>query len=122
MRKSVHDQRRQALFHANSDAAIGMCLVAHAFASGGDNTLDLHTMVISAQFKRPDQPDAHIKTGMIASFYTEDTIFLADTHLKNRSEAQAAFISPMKTALAKGVKCTNHTDFNVAPIDQMLVV
>jgi hypothetical protein len=28
----------------------------------------------------------------------------------------------MKTALAKGVKCTNHTDFNVAPIDQLLVV
>jgi hypothetical protein len=35
---------------------------------------------------------------------------------------QASFLSPMKTALEKGLKPTNHTDFNVAPIDQMMVV
>ena len=28
----------------------------------------------------------------------------------------------MKTAISKGLKPTNHTDFNVAPIDQMMVV
>ena len=122
MLKKVYDQGLQATFHANGDAAIDMCLAAHAFASGGDYTPDRRTTVIHSQFVRPDQLDAYVKTGMIASFYTEHTFFFADAHIKNRGEAQATFISPMKTALAKGVKCTNHTDFNVAPIDQMLVV
>ena len=28
----------------------------------------------------------------------------------------------MKTALGLGIRCANHTDFNVAPIDQMFVL
>jgi predicted amidohydrolase YtcJ len=59
---------------------------------------------------------------MIPSLYTEHTFFFADAHIKNRGMEQASFISPMKTAIAKGLKPTNHTDFNVAPIDQMMVV
>jgi hypothetical protein len=122
MLKKVYDQDLQALFHANGDAAIDMCIAAHEHASGGDYRKDRRTTVIHSQFVRPDQLDTYVRTGMMASFYTEHTFFFADAHVKNRGEAQAAFISPMKTALAKGVKCTNHTDFNVAPIDQMLVV
>ena len=38
------------------------------------------------------------------------------------SDSQAEFISPLKTALSKGIVFANHTDFNVAPIDQLLVL
>ena len=122
MLKKVYDNGLQCLFHANGDGAIDMCIKAHEYASGGDFTKDRRTTVIHSQFVRPDQLDKYVKEGIIASFYTEHTFFFADTHIKNRGEAQAFFISPMKTALAKGVKCTNHTDFNVAPLDQMLVI
>jgi len=99
-----------------------MCIKAHKHASGGDYSKDRRTTVIHSQFVRPDQLDTYAKENILASFYTEHTFFFADAHIRNRGAAQAAFLSPMKTALAKGVKCTNHTDFNVAPIDQMLVV
>jgi hypothetical protein len=122
MLKKVYDNGLQSMFHANGDGAIDMCIKAHEFASGGDYTKDRRTTVIHSQFVRPDQLDKYVKENIMASFYTEHTFFFADAHIKNRGEQQASFISPMKTALAKGVKCTNHTDFNVAPIDQMLVV
>jgi len=122
MLKKVYDLGLQCTFHANGDAAIDMCIKAHEHASGGDYSKDRRTTVIHSQFVRPDQLDTYAKENILASFYTEHTFFFADAHIRNRGAAQAAFLSPMKTALAKGVKCTNHTDFNVAPIDQMLVV
>ena len=44
------------------------------------------------------------------------------THVANRGEKQASFISPMKAAIAAGLKPTNHTDAFVVPINQMLTV
>ena len=122
MLKKVYDMGLQCIFHANGDAAIDMCIKAHEHASGGDFSKDRRTTVIHSQFVRSDQLDTYVKEKILASFYTEHTFFFADAHIRNRGEAQASFLSPMKTAIAKGVKCTNHTDFNVAPIDQMLVV
>ncbi len=59
---------------------------------------------------------------IIPSFYTEHTYFFATTHIANRGQKQGEFISPLHTALAKGIKFVNHTDFNVAPIDQLFVL
>jgi len=59
---------------------------------------------------------------MTPSFYTEHTFYFADTHVLNRGEAQASFISPMRAAIDKGLRPTNHTDFVVAPLDQMFVM
>ncbi len=59
---------------------------------------------------------------MIPSFFTEHTAFFGDTHVLNRGKEQAYFMSPMKTAIGMGLRPTNHTDFNVAPIDQMFVI
>jgi predicted amidohydrolase YtcJ len=59
---------------------------------------------------------------IMPSFFTEHCFYFGETHIKNRGKEQAAFLSPMKTALALGIRCQNHTDFNVSPIDQMFVV
>jgi len=56
------------------------------------------------------------------SFFTEHCYYFGETHLKNRGKEQTNFLSPMKTALSMGIRCQNHTDFNVSPIDQMFVV
>ncbi len=122
MLKKVYDKGVQSTFHANGDGAIDMCIQAHEYASGDSPTEDRRTTIIHSQFVREDQLDKYVEYKMIPSFYTEHTFFFADAHIKNRGLTQASFISPMKTAITKGLKPTNHTDFNVAPIDQMMVL
>ena len=56
------------------------------------------------------------------SFYTKHTYYFADTHVRNRGERQAFFLSPMRAAIDKGLRPTNHTDSVVAPLDQISVV
>jgi hypothetical protein len=59
---------------------------------------------------------------LIPSFYTDHTFFFGDTHVKNLGKERAYFLSPMKTALGLGLRPTNHTDFAVLPMDQMLTI
>jgi predicted amidohydrolase YtcJ len=122
MVKRVYDNKLQLLHHANGDGAIDALLKAHEFAAAGDLSADRRTTAIHSQFVRPDQLDKYARYKIIPSFYTEHTFFFADAHLKNRGREQASFMSPMRAALDRGLRPTNHTDFNVAPIDQMLVV
>ncbi|MDN3641221.1 amidohydrolase [Lutimonas halocynthiae] len=122
MLKNIYDKGLQSTFHANGDGAIDMCIKAHEFAASDNLSQERRTTIIHSQFVRLDQLDKFVAYKMIPSLYTEHTFFFADAHIKNRGLEQASFISPMKTAIEKGLKPTNHTDFNVAPIDQMMVV
>jgi predicted amidohydrolase YtcJ len=120
--KRIYDLGLQSNFHANGDAAIDMLLKAHEFAAGDDPSKERRTTIIHSQFVRKDQLEKYVKYKMIPSFYTEHTYYFADTHIKNRGMDQASFISPMRSAIAMGLRPTNHTDFNVVPIDQMFVL
>lgn len=120
--KRIYDMGLQSSFHANGDGAIDMLLKAHEFAAAGDLARDRRTLSIHSQFIRRDQIDRFAEYKIIPSFFTLHTFYFADTHIRNRGLAQASFISPIKTAIARGLRPTNHTDFNVAPIDQMFVV
>lgn len=122
MVKKVYDLGLPLNLHANGDAAIDLFLRAHEFAAAGSLDKARRTTVIHSQFVRRDQLDKYLAYRVIPSFYTEHTFYFADAHIKQRGKAQAEFISPMKTALAMGLHPTNHTDFNVAPLDQMFVV
>jgi predicted amidohydrolase YtcJ len=118
MVKQVYDANLPLIVHCNGDAAIDNFLLAHRLALGDRKAGDHRTSIIHCQFVRPDQLD----TNIIPSFYTEHTYFFAETHIKNRGREQAEFISPLKTALSKEIVFANHTDFNVAPIDQLFVL
>lgn len=120
--KYFYDNNIQVLIHANGDAAIDMLLKAHEFAAGKDLSKDRRTTVIHSQFVRKDQLEKYKAYNIIPSFYTEHTYFFGDTHIENRGMEQASFMSPLNTALKMGIPATNHTDFNVLPIDQMMVV
>ena len=50
------------------------------------------------------------------------TYFWGDVHRKNLGETRAAFISPMAAAMDAGLKATNHTDFNVTPLNPFFVL
>ena len=59
---------------------------------------------------------------IVPSFYTLHTYYFAEAHIANRGAAQAAYISPMGDAIDAGLRPTNHTDFYVAPLDQMFML
>jgi hypothetical protein len=122
MVKKVYDLGLPLNIHANGDAAIDMILRAHEYAAAGDPAKPRHTVVIHSQFVRLDQLDRYVAYAITPSFYTEHTYYFGDTHVLNRGQKQAFFISPMRTAIDKGLRPTNHTDFVVAPLDQMFVM
>jgi len=121
MVKFVYDQKLPLFIHCNGDAAIDMFLDSHEMAAK-DRMADLRTTVVHSQFVRKDQLEKYVDYKIIPSFFTEHCFFFGETHLKNRGQKQADFLSPMKTALGMGIRCANHTDFNVSPIDQLFVV
>lgn len=117
-----YDMGVQLFIHTNGDAAGDLAIAAHELAAAGDLSADRRTVLVHSQFARKDQLEKYAAYNMIPSFYTEHTFFFSATHIANRGIEQASRISPMREAIDMGLKPTNHTDFNVAPIDQMLVL
>jgi hypothetical protein len=120
--KRVYDLGLPLNVHANGDAAIDVLVRAHESAAAGSLDKDRRTTIIHSQFVRQDQLDKYVAFKFIPSFFTEHTFYFGETHVEQRGKEQAYFLSPMRTAIDKGLRPTNHTDFNVSPLDQMVVV
>ncbi|MFP4277223.1 MAG: amidohydrolase family protein [Wenzhouxiangella sp.] len=108
--------------HTNGDAAIDMFLAAYEAARNGDFSTPWNVTTIHTQFMRPDHIPRFVEYGVRPSFYTLHTYYFAEAHLNNRGPEQAMYISPMRDAIDAGLRPTNHTDFVVAPLDQMFVL
>jgi predicted amidohydrolase YtcJ len=122
MVKKVYDLGVPLNLHANGDGAIDAFLKAHEFAAAGDLTKDRNVTMIHAQFTRKDQIPKYVEYKIRPSFYTLHTFYFAEAHIANRGNEQAMFISPMRDAIDAGLHPTNHTDFVVAPLDQMFML
>ena len=122
MIKTVYDMGVPLNLHANGDAAIDSFLAAHEVAAADDLTKDRRVTMIHAQFTRKDQIPKYVEYKIRPSYYTLHTYYFADTHIANRGPEQAAYISPMRDSIDAGLHPTNHTDFVVAPLDQMFVL
>ncbi|MFM8802336.1 MAG: amidohydrolase [Planctomycetia bacterium] len=120
--KKVYDGGATLFVHCNGDAAIDALLEAHRFASGGEPTKPRGTVGVHSQFIRRDQLEKYKAWSITPSFFTIHCFYFGDTHVANRGAAQADFISPMKSARALGLRPANHTDFNVAPLDQIFTM
>jgi len=104
--------------HCNGDAAIDMMIDA-ARAAGITAAQDRRTVIIHSQFMRPDQLDAYVELGFSPSFFTVHAFFWGDVHVDNLGRERAYFLSPMASAIAKGLHCSNHNDFSVTPVEPM---
>lgn len=122
MVKKVYDLGVPLDLHANGDAAIDTFFAAHELAAPGDLTKDRHVTMVHAQFTRADQIPKYIEYKIRPSFYTLHTYYFAEAHITNRGKEQAMYISPMRDAIDAGLHPTNHTDFVVAPLDQMFML
>lgn len=108
--------------HTNGDSTIGMFMKAIELARAGDYSKPWNVTTIHTQFVRRDQLERFPAMKIRPSFYTEHTFYFSDAHRKNRGEKQASYISPMRDAIDLGLHPTNHTDFYVAPLDQMFMM
>ena len=120
--KKVYDGGATLFVHCNGDAAIDALLEAHRFASDGEPAKPRGTVGIHSQFIRRDQLEKYRAWNITPSFFTIHCFYFGDTHVANRGRAQADCISPMKSARALGLRPANHTDFNVAPLDQIFTI
>jgi predicted amidohydrolase YtcJ len=120
--KKVYDLGVPVLFHANGDGAIDSLITAHEFAAAEDLGRYRNVTAIHAQFTRNDQIPRFVEYKIRPSFYTLHTYYFAEAHIANRGAEQAMYISPMRDAIDAGLHPTNHTDFVVAPLDQMMML
>lgn len=118
----VYDLGLPLNIHANGDAAIDVLLAAHVVAAGDEPDRDRRTVAIHSQFVRADQLDRFVEYRIIPSFFTEHTFYFGDAHIRLRGREQADFLSPLRAALDRGLRPTNHTDFVVTPLDQMFLI
>lgn len=122
MFKKVYDMNVPLLVHCNGDASIDAFLTAYEFARAGDYSKSWNVTTIHTQFIRKDQIAKFVQYKIRPSFYTLHTFYFADAHIANRGREQAMYISPMRDAIDAGLRPTNHTDFVVAPLDQMMML
>jgi predicted amidohydrolase YtcJ len=122
MVKKVYDMNVPLNLHCNGDASIDAFLEAYEFARAGDYSKPWNVTTIHSQFMRKDHMAKFVKYGIRPSFYTLHTYYFYEAHLKNRGLDQAQYISPVRDAIDAGMKPTNHTDFVVAPLDQMMML
>ncbi len=122
MVKKVYEMNVPLLLHCNGDAAIDAFLTAYEFARDGDYSKDWNVTTIHTQFMRKDHIPKFVKYKVRPSFYTLHTFYFAEAHIANRGKKQAMYLSPMRDAIDAGLRPSNHTDFVVAPLDQMMML
>jgi predicted amidohydrolase YtcJ len=114
-------QGLQVFAHCNGDAAIDLMIEACRRA-GLRPEHDHRTVIIHSQFMAPGQLEQYVELGLHPSFFTVHAFFFGDTHLANLGPERAGRMSPMASAMALGLHCSNHNDFSVTPIEPMRMV
>ncbi|WOD44561.1 amidohydrolase [Hwangdonia lutea] len=121
----AYEKDNQLFVHCNGDATVDMIIKAHENACKTLNEpldKDRRTIIIHAQFARPDQLETFVKYNMEPSFFTNHAYFWGDVHVENLGKERAEFLSPMLSATRLGLKPTNHSDATVTPIDPIFTV
>jgi predicted amidohydrolase YtcJ len=109
----------QTYTHANGDAAIDMVLAAHDAAGAPQGR---RPVIIHSQFVRAEQLNSYARIGAVPSFFTNHAFFWGDVHVRNLGIERAAFLSPLHSAIARGLHFTNHSDYAVTPLDPMFIL
>ncbi len=119
--KTLFEKKIPIHIHCNGDGAIDMMIktVRNAGITAED---DRRTVIVHSQFQRPEQLPEYTKLGLTPSYFTLHTFYWGDVHIRDIGEKAAFFISPIKSAKKEGLVFSNHTDFNVTPLDPFWVM
>lgn len=118
----LHKLGYQIAIHGNGDAAIDDILYAYEMAQKECPRKDARHVVVHAQTSREDQLDKMKELDVIPSFFIGHTYYWGDRHTELfLGPKRASRISPLKSALDRGLKFTLHTDTPVTPINPLFV-
>lgn len=106
------------LVHANGDAAIDLMIEGVNLAVG-DDEIDHRSVAIHAQLAREDQLDEMKRLAIIPSFFAAHPFFWGDWHRKSFGDDRALRISPLRSAIVRGIPFTIHNDAPVVPANIM---
>ncbi len=102
---------RQLLVHCNGDAASEQLLDAYEIALRNTNIrTDLRPVMIHCQTVRDDQLDRMAKINMLASIFVGHVWYWGDVHMKNLGIERGRRISPIRSALDRGLHVSFHQD------------
>ena len=104
---------QQLLTHCNGDAASQQLLDIYEkelAASDNPNKNNLRPVMIHCQTVRDDQLDRMAALQMIPSIFVAHTWYWGDVHLKNFGDERGRRVSPVKSALDRGLIYNFHTD------------
>lgn len=104
----------QILVHTNGDAAIDQLIRNMRPLAEKYGNDDRRHVLIHGQYIRGDQLDSVKSLDIVASLFPLHTFYWGDWHKQLIGDSLGNRISPVRTALDKGVKVTIHTDAPVA--------
>ncbi|WP_114853860.1 amidohydrolase [Brachybacterium sp. YJGR34] len=119
---AAYQQGVQVFAHCNGDGAVDRLLAAHRAAVAAGATPTGRTIPIHSQVMRGEQLDEYAAEGFEPSMFTVHTYLFGDTHIANFGEERAFGISPMRSAIDKGLRPSNHSDYPVTPINPLLLL
>lgn len=115
------DDQVQLLCHCNGDASGDQFLDAYekSVARFPEDAPQhaLRPVMIHCQTAREDQLDRMAKLHMIASIFVDHVSLWGDVHLKNLGQERGNRISPVKSAMDRGICVNFHTDAPVVMPD-----
>jgi predicted amidohydrolase YtcJ len=119
-----HSRGWPVLAHTNGDSASDQFIQAAKLArKPGEKIDDRDFVMIHAQTVREDQLDDMKTLGIMPSFYIVHTFYWGDWHRESvLGPERAARISPMASALKRGMHCTAHNDTPIVPPWSMMLV
>jgi predicted amidohydrolase YtcJ len=119
----AHKAGCQIAAHGNGDAAIDAILDAYQLAQKGFPRADTRHRIEHCQMAREDQLDRMAELGVSPSFFASHTYYWGDRHKAIfMGPERAQRISPLKSALKRGIKFSIHSDCPVTPVSPLFCV
>jgi predicted amidohydrolase YtcJ len=112
----------QVKAHCNGDASLDQWLRALQVASAKYGNNDRRNILVHGQLMRMDQLDSLKKYDVVASLFPMHTFYWGDWYKQIIGPEKANQISPIKSALNKGLHVTSHTDAPVAFPNMMMIL
>ncbi|WNS43953.1 amidohydrolase [Paenibacillus sp. MMS20-IR301] len=113
---AAHSAGRQVVIHANGDAAIDDVLYAIGEAQRQLPRPDARHRIEHAQSVREDQLDRIKELGITPSFFNDHVYYFGDNHRDiYLGEDRARRISPLRSAVDRGIRFSLHNDTPITP-------
>ena len=120
---NYHRAGYQIAIHGNGDAAIDDILEAFRAAQIAFPRTDARHRIEHCQMAREDQLDTMLELGITPSFFVGHVFYFGDRHRDMfMGPDRAARISPLASAIKRGIKFTVHDDTPVTPVNPLQLV